>query len=305
MFKNIYGKGEPQSQAPLVSPYESESHGHHAVIFLHGWGACKEMWRLVFRSPLSDRYRLIALDLPGTGGSEIGLAFTTVALADWVAEEVAKLGIERFSIVGHSMGGNVAVHLAHRYPNSVASLTLVDAALFSDRMVLANWYLIPIAGQAILSGARNLAGIAGWVESKLAPVDSPGWGRGYARRSGYLKFNNSLPGLQAQLAGLLSSPADIATLPRDLPVLMIHGAKDSTVPVGWAHEAASLRPHNLRLIVYQDALHCPMDTHTSDFVHDLTEFLDAATAHEHHANDSALVSPSSSADDATANSPAI
>jgi pimeloyl-ACP methyl ester carboxylesterase len=244
-----------------------------ALVLLHGWGASKESWKLIFRPPLTDHFHLIALDLPGTGGTPAAESATMPGLADWVAAKVSALGCERFHLLGHSMGGNVAANLAVRYPHRVGGLVLVAPALQSDRLVHANWYLHPLTGAAILAGARCAAGLAGWLESRLPPTDDLGWHRGYMRRSGYLTFNNTLEGLQAQLRGLLDGPFDATHLSETLPLLLIHGSKDTTIPLSWAREVQAVRPKNTSLLVYQEALHCPMDTHTSRFVNDVTSFL--------------------------------
>jgi pimeloyl-ACP methyl ester carboxylesterase len=246
----------------------------YPLVLLHGWGASKEIWKLVFRPPLTHKFRLIALDFPGTGAVQAARRSSATDLADWVAEETARLGVERFAVLGHSMGGNVAVHLAERHPDRISALVLVAPALQSDRLFHANWYLNKVVGPPALGGARALGGLAGWVERRLPAVEYPGWARGYMRRSGYLMFNNTLPGLRAQLKGLLATPARLERVNPDLPVLIMHGAKDSTIPVAWSKESIERRPMNTRMIVYPQALHCPMDTHTRDFCGDLAVFLD-------------------------------
>ncbi len=249
-----------------------------ALILLHGWGASKEIWRPALRSPLIDRVRVIALDLPGTGDAAhlSEFAGATEAMADFVAARAEELGLESYSVLGHSMGANVAARVATRFPERVDSLILVSAALHSHRLApVAQWYLHPLIGGATLGGARMVAGAAGWVESHLPEIDELGWARGYARRSGYLRSRNTRAALQRQLAALVASPVDVGELAPELPVLIVHGERDSTIPVAWAREAAAGRAANrlTRLIIYPEALHCPMDTHAVRFSEDVAEFL--------------------------------
>ena len=254
--------------------------GGRPLILLHGWGASKEIWKHIFRPPLTDRYRMIALDLPGSGASQSVDVESSLQMADWVARETDRLGIARFDLLGHSMGANLAVHCAQRHPDRVSSLTLVAPALHSDRLTQANWYLNGIVGTPALKGARTLAGLAGWMEQQMPPVEYPGWARGYMRRSGFLMFNNTVAGLRAQLECLMAAPARLEHVRKDLPVLIMHGARDSTIPIAWSHDLLARRPANTELIVYPQALHCPMDTQTQSFCDDLTVFLD-----EVHRND--------------------
>jgi pyruvate dehydrogenase E2 component (dihydrolipoamide acetyltransferase) len=95
------------------------------IVLLHGFGADFNSWMFV-QPALADGRRTIALDLPGHGGSsrEVGSGDAD-AFADAVAGALARLGIARAHLVGHSMGGAIAVLAAARAPDLVATLSLV------------------------------------------------------------------------------------------------------------------------------------------------------------------------------------
>jgi pyruvate dehydrogenase E2 component (dihydrolipoamide acetyltransferase) len=98
------------------------------LVFLHGFGADLNSW--MFTQPaLAEGRRAIALDLPGHGGSQKVLdgadAESFAAILDRAA---VALGIERFHLVGHSLGGGIALVFAHWQPDHVASLTLIASA---------------------------------------------------------------------------------------------------------------------------------------------------------------------------------
>jgi pimeloyl-ACP methyl ester carboxylesterase len=95
---------------------------------LHGWGGqAASMTPLVVG--LRDKYRVLALDLPGFGGSSPPpTPWGTPEYAAFVEKVVTSLGITRATYVGHSFGGRIAIWLAAHVPETVQALVLVDAA---------------------------------------------------------------------------------------------------------------------------------------------------------------------------------
>ena len=100
------------------------------VLLLHGFGADLNSW--MFTQPaLAEGRRVIALDLPGHGGSvkDVGDG-SPAAFVDAVGQALDALGLDRVHLVGHSMGGAIAALVAARWPDRVASLTLIAPAGF-------------------------------------------------------------------------------------------------------------------------------------------------------------------------------
>jgi len=98
------------------------------VLLLHGYSADLNNW--LFNAPvLSEAHPVYAIDFPGHGGSDNDVADgSAVFLATVVKDVMAALGLSRVHLVGHSMGGAVAVRFAADYPASVASLSLLAPA---------------------------------------------------------------------------------------------------------------------------------------------------------------------------------
>src|SRR5215470_9377811 len=98
------------------------------VLLLHGFGADLNTW--MFTQPaLAEGRRVVALDLPGHGGSAKRVERADAeSLAAVIAGALDELGIERAHLVGHSMGGGIASALALRSPERIATLTLVASA---------------------------------------------------------------------------------------------------------------------------------------------------------------------------------
>lgn len=102
-----------------------------AIVMLHGGAADNTSW-LRFAKNLGSTLPLVIPDLPGHGKSiaDINLDYSITAQAARLKALLAKLGIERVHLIGNSMGGTIAIHLASTSPNLVASLVLIDAAGF-------------------------------------------------------------------------------------------------------------------------------------------------------------------------------
>ncbi len=100
--------------------------GPDVVVLLHGFPFTSEMWSPQLES-VSDRYRVIAPDFRGYGGSGPSPAgYTMARLADDVDDLLGSLGIERAIVGGLSMGGYVAFELYRRHPERVSGLLLAD-----------------------------------------------------------------------------------------------------------------------------------------------------------------------------------
>lgn len=94
------------------------------VVFCHGLFGQGRNWTQVAKA-LSDEHRVTLLDMPNHGRSPWTESFDYVSLADLVA---AELGDEPVALVGHSMGGKIAMCVALRHPELVERLAVVDVA---------------------------------------------------------------------------------------------------------------------------------------------------------------------------------
>lgn len=129
-----------EAGAPAVETREIDAGGRRLRILERGAGAavpallihgfCGDLngWMFVQPALAADR-RVVALDLPGHGGStkEVGTG-DIETLADAVVAAQATLGLDRVHLVGHSLGGAVAAYVAMRRPGAAASLSLLAPA---------------------------------------------------------------------------------------------------------------------------------------------------------------------------------
>ncbi len=104
------------------------------ILLVHGYGGDRNSW-LFLQEPLAAKYRVYALDLPGHGTSAKDVGDGTLGvLADAVTGVLDALGAGRAHLVGHSMGGAVALAVTVRDPGRVASLTLIAPSGFGTEI---------------------------------------------------------------------------------------------------------------------------------------------------------------------------
>jgi pimeloyl-ACP methyl ester carboxylesterase len=99
------------------------------VVLVHGLGGSTFSFRYTVPE-LAQRHRVVAIDLRGFGYTERpeDADYSLSGQATLVQQAMGRLGIVRAAVVGHSMGGSVAMRLALQYPERVSRLVLVDAA---------------------------------------------------------------------------------------------------------------------------------------------------------------------------------
>ncbi|MCK0150504.1 alpha/beta hydrolase [Marivita sp. S6314] len=94
------------------------------LVLVHGFMGGSQQWQ-VQRKELEQEFRIIAPDLPGFGANAHLPPLDTIgAYADWVLDQLSADGIDRFHLLGHSMGGMVVQEMIHRAPDRVDALVL-------------------------------------------------------------------------------------------------------------------------------------------------------------------------------------
>jgi len=99
------------------------------ILILHGWGSSSDSWIEVQRNLVQDGYKVIVPDLPGFGKtgppSEV---WGVEDYADFVFSFAEAIGWDKFSLLGHSFGGQVAIQYSLTYPHTLETLILAAAA---------------------------------------------------------------------------------------------------------------------------------------------------------------------------------
>ncbi|MBP0454446.1 alpha/beta hydrolase [Kitasatospora sp. RG8] len=211
-----------------------------ARLFLHGLGASSPVYFAAAAAhPLLAGRRSLLLDLLGFGISDrpADFPYTLEAHADAVAAAIRGAGLEQVEVVGHSMGGAVAIVLAHRHPGLVANLVLVDAGL--DPVTPARGPgvggLASFTEEEFLAGGREQteewAGPLWWSTMRLAGPEA-------LHRSAVHRAGGTVPPLRELLLGL------------EVPRTFLHPAADGE-PVG----ADRLREAGVELVAVPDCGH--------------------------------------------------
>ena len=103
-----------------------------AVVLLHGFLENQTMWK-AFIPELSKKYRIITIELLGHGATEcLGYVHTMEDQADMVHQVLHELKIRKAVLIGHSMGGYVALAFAELYPNAIKGLVLMNSTAKED-----------------------------------------------------------------------------------------------------------------------------------------------------------------------------
>lgn len=103
-----------------------------ALVFLHGFLESAEIWK-DFVDKLSEKYRVICIDLPGHGKTACyGYVHSMDLMAECVQSVLKQLKIKKSIIVGHSMGGYVAMAFAEFFPDNVKGICLFHSSAAAD-----------------------------------------------------------------------------------------------------------------------------------------------------------------------------
>jgi len=259
-----------------------------ALLLVHGIAGSSENWREVVQ-PLARRHTVIAPDLPGHGASAAGSGdYSLGSLAASLRDLLLVMGHERVTVVGHSLGGGVAMQFAYQFPEMVERLVLVSSGglgpevspvLRAAALPGAELFIAATAGLGQRAGAamgQRLAAVGIRPSADVAEV-----ARGYAslaeprRRKAFLATLRSVVGTRGQRVAAI----DRLYLAEAVPVLIVWGARDRIIPMSHGEEAHEAIPGS-RLEIFEDAGHLPQVEQPGRFVALLERFV--AETHPAH-----------------------
>jgi pimeloyl-ACP methyl ester carboxylesterase len=251
------------------------------LLLIHGMAGTYENWQAVIE-PLAERHTVLAPDLPGHGSSAPGGGdYSLGALAAGLRDLLVALGHDRATLVGHSLGGGVAMQFAYQFPEITERLVLVSSGglgpevspvLRAAALPGADLFIAATAGPGAIAGsalARGLAAVGLRPNADVAEV-----ARGYAslsdpgRRAAFLATLRAVVGTDGQRV----AAGDRLYLAEGVPVLIVWGRGDRIIPVHHGEHAHLAIPGS-RLEVFDGSGHLPQLDAPGRFVAVLERFL--------------------------------
>jgi pimeloyl-ACP methyl ester carboxylesterase len=254
------------------------------VLLVHGIVGCAEQWDQVMPL-LAEHYTVVAPDLLGHGQSAKPRGdYSLGAYAASVRDLLVALGHRRVTVVGHSLGGGVAMQFAYEYPPFAERLVLVSSGglgrevhlLLRAATLPGSELVLPLIAHARLRGVGDSAGQVLGRLGLRAGTDLAEMARGYgslADADARMAFIHTLRAV-LDIGGQRVSATDRLYLAELLPSLVIWGSRDPLIPVEHAHVAHRELP-NSRLEIFEDAGHFPQLHEPVRFAHTLIDFIES------------------------------
>ncbi|HUE26503.1 MAG TPA: alpha/beta hydrolase [Solirubrobacteraceae bacterium] len=253
------------------------------VVLIHGIAGCAEQWDQVMPL-LAERYTVVAPDLLGHGRSDKPRGdYSLGAFAASVRDLLVVLGHRRATIVGHSLGGGVAMQFTYEYPPFAERLVLVSSGglgrevhpLLRAATLPGSELVLPLIANESLQGLGGAVGqLLGRVGLRAGP-DLAEMAKGYASLADAGARQAFIHSLRAVLdiTGQRVSATDRLYLAALLPSLIIWGSRDPLIPVEHATTAHRSLPGS-RLEVFEDIGHFPQIHSPVRFAQTLIDFIE-------------------------------
>ena len=252
------------------------------VLLIHGMGSSSETWVDIPERLSAAGVHVVAIDLPGHGESSKGPGdYSLGAMACTIRDLLDHLGMERVHLVGHSLGGGIAMQFAYQFPERVDSMVLessgglgeeaftgLRAAALPGSEFAIKWAI----NEKTLKGASWLGdklGRFGITPHALSPtaLETVSWLGEQDRRTAFLATLRSVVSPKGQTVSAL----DKLHLMEGRRILIIWGDKDPMIPMKHGENAHYLLPES-RFVVFPGAGHEP-------HLHDPQRFTDLVAEH--------------------------
>lgn len=276
-----------------------ELHGHPvsyrtagsgpALLLIHGITGSSVTWGEVL-PVLADRFTVIAPDLLGHGSSAKPRGdYSLGAYASGIRDLLALVGHERVTVVGHSMGGGIAMQFAYQFPQACDRLVLVSSgglgpevsSVLRAASIPGSEFVLPLVTAAPLRGAAAAVGGLLARVGLRAGFDLEEMWRGWSSlrdRESRAAFVHTLRTI-VDVKGQRVSALDRLYLAEGVPTMFVWGDRDPVIPVSHAHNAASLVSGS-RLEIFRGVGHFPHRAQPLRFTRLLTDFVESTTPME-------------------------
>lgn len=195
------------------------------IVLLHGWGARADIYMSIINL-LSSKYRVIAPDLPGFGGStEPSFAYDVKDYVDFVILMLKELGISRASFIGHSHGGRCIIEMASRsnLPIEIDKIVLIDSAGIRPKLSLSK--------KIRIFTYKSLKKI---VTIPIVAKNHPDLLSKLKRKFGSADYSNSSDIMRESMVKVVNSDFTDRLSLINRPTLLIWGENDTATPISHA-----------------------------------------------------------------------
>ena len=254
------------------------------IVLIHGITGSSLTWEDVIE-PLAERYTVVAPDLLGHGESAKPRGdYSLGAYASGVRDLVQAIGHDRATVVGHSLGGGVAMQFAYQFPERCERLVLVSSGgLGREVHMLLRAAALP--GSELVLPLLASPGIIGRVDAVGAFLSRLGLRAGADLDELWRGFSSLTDGgaraafihtLRTILdpGGQRVSATDRLYLAAEMPTLIVWGERDPIIPFRHGLRASELVPGS-RFVSFPDAGHFPYRDDPRRFVRELTDFIES------------------------------
>jgi pimeloyl-ACP methyl ester carboxylesterase len=260
------------------------------ILLVHGLGGTRRTWQ-PFLDALASTHTVIAPDLPGHGDSDAPAGdYSLGAHAAALRDLIVALGFGPVTVVGHSLGGGIGLQFAYQFPERTSRLVLISSGGLGDD-------LTPVLRAATLPGASGVVALL----ARLPETTTRRFFSATARvgRQGVPEDAGPLAAGLRGLAGTRQRQAFIQTaravidwrgqsvsalrqlgLLADLPVLIVWGSADRTIPPHH-HPAVAQQLPGARAVELTGAGHYPQETAPDRLLPHLQAFLAETTGFEY------------------------
>jgi pimeloyl-ACP methyl ester carboxylesterase len=254
------------------------------LVLVHGVGQSSATWDAVLDRLGTGGHQVVAIDLPGHGRSSKDRGdYSLGSLASTIRDLLDALGHERCVVVGHSLGGGVALQFAYQFPQRCDGLVLVaSGGLGPEAFAPLRAATLPGAELVLpLITHRRTMAVLTWVGTALSLVgirpevlspEALGTLGELADPPSRMAFLATIRGV-VDVSGQRVSAVGKLPAAAHLPLLMVWGDRDRVIPLQHGVSAKELLPSS-RLVVFPGAGHEPHRFDPLRFVDLLLEFVD-------------------------------
>ena len=284
----------PRKTPTAVRSEEIDLHGHRVsyriagegpvILLIHGIAGSSQQW-LDSMSLLAEAHTVVAPDLLGHGRSAKPRGdYSLGAYAAGLRDLLVALDCRKATVVGHSLGGGIALQFAYQFPERIGRLTLVSSGglgrevhpLLRAATLPGSELVLPlISNDTVRNAGTAVSQMVGRFGFRAGP-DIAEFARGYGSLADGDARQAFIHTLRAVIdhGGQRVNATDRLYLAEDMPSLIVWGRRDPIIPVAHAGIAHRGMPGS-RLEVFDDSGHFPQLDDPVRFARTLSDFIDS------------------------------